>query len=498
MGIVQKDALRTMLISYLGIALGYINKGLLFLIILSTAQIGLVNLLISVGTLFAQFANLGTVYSTWKFFPYFKNESNKHNGFLPFILLAVFIGILFCTLLFLLFRPEVLALYSERSSAFNTYYLMILPIGISTVLYLVIETFLRALYKNIVAVFALEIGLRVALTVLLLLLHVGAIDFHWFVILQSFSYVIPVTILAIYLYRLGELNFSWRSVNISKKFKKIIRNFSLFNYVNSLGIVFIQALDVMMIAYYLGLEATGVYTTVVFLASALQVPYKSVLRVSTSLVSDFWKRRDINQIQALYTKISTVSLVLGLTPFLVIWLNIDFLFSFLKPEFAPGIWVFLFLMAGRLLDMYFGINGSIFITSKKYKYDIIFTLLLIGLVFSLNTLLIPKWGIAGAAISTSFALIIYNIGRLIFVWKAYGLSPFTANQIKIISLAIFTLSCGMSLSSYIQLNAWVMISVQIIVIALLFIMPILYFRLDPETSNYFMKLKEALKLRLQA
>lgn len=498
MGIVQKDALRTMLISYLGIALGYINKGLLFLIILSTAQIGLVNLLISVGTLFAQFANLGTVYATWKFFPYFKNESNKHNGFLPFILLAVFIGILFCTLLFLLFRPEVLALYSERSSAFNTYYLMILPIGISTVLYLVIETFLRALYKNIVAVFALEIGLRVALTVLLLLLHVGAIDFHWFVILQSFSYVIPVTILAIYLYRLGELNFSWRSVNISKKFKKIIRNFSLFNYVNSLGIVFIQALDVMMIAYYLGLEATGVYTTVVFLASALQVPYKSVLRVSTSLVSDFWKRRDINQIQALYTKISTVSLVLGLTPFLVIWLNIDFLFSFLKPEFAPGIWVFLFLMAGRLLDMYFGINGSIFITSKKYKYDIIFTLLLIGLVFSLNTLLIPKWGIAGAAISTSFALIIYNIGRLIFVWKAYGLSPFTANQIKIISLAIFTLSCGMSLSSYIQLNAWVMISVQIIVIALLFIMPILYFRLDPETSNYFMKLKEALKLRLQA
>jgi O-antigen/teichoic acid export membrane protein len=498
MGIVQKDALRTMLISYLGIALGYINKGLLFLIILSTAQIGLVNLLISAGTLFAQFANLGTVYSTWKFFPYFKNESNKHNGFLPFILLAVFIGILFCTLLFLLFRPEVLALYSERSSAFNTYYLMILPIGISTVLYLVIETFLRALYKNIVAVFALEIGLRVALTVLLLLLHVGAIDFHLFVILQSFSYVIPVTILAIYLYRLGELNFSWRSVNISKKFKKIIRNFSLFNYVNSLGIVFIQALDVMMIAYYLGLEATGVYTTVVFLASALQVPYKSVLRVSTSLVSDFWKRRDMNQIQALYTKISTVSLVLGLTPFLVIWLNIDFLFSFLKPEFAPGIWVFLFLMAGRLLDMYFGINGSIFITSKKYKYDIIFTLLLIGLVFSLNTLLIPKWGIAGAAISTSFALIIYNIGRLIFVWKAYGLSPFTANQIKIISLAIFTLSCGMSLSSYIQLNAWVMISVQIIVIALLFIMPILYFRLDPETSNYFTKLKEALKLRLQA
>jgi O-antigen/teichoic acid export membrane protein len=497
MGIVQKDALRTMLISYLGIVLGYVNKGLLFLIILSTAQIGLINLLVTVGTLFAQFANLGTVYSTWKFFPYFKNESNKHNGFLPYILRVVFIGILFCTLLFLLFRPEVLALYSERSSAFNAYYLMVLPIGISTVLYLVIETYLRALYKNTVAVFALEIGLRVALTVLLLLLYFGAIDFHWFAILQSFSYLIPVTILAIYLIRIGEFNISWSSISISKKFKKIIRNFSLFNYVNTLGIVLVQALDVMMIAHFLGLEATGVYTTVVFLASALQVPYKSVLRVSSPLVSDHWKRREFDQIQALYTKVSTVALVLGLTPFLVIWLNIDFLFSFLKPEFAPGIWVFLFLMAGRLLDMYFGINGSIFVTSKKYKYDIIFTLLLIVIVYALNTVFIPKWGIAGAAISTSFALIVYNVGRLIFIWKAYGLLPFTMNQFKIIGLGIFTLACGMSLPLIVNVHVWVMACVQLIVVMLLFILPILGFRLDPEISNYLAKLKKALKLRLQ-
>ena len=188
MGIVQKDAFRTMLISYVGIALGYVNKGLLFLIILSTEQIGLINLLVTVGTLFAQFANLGTVYSTWKFFPYFKNEENKHHGFLPFILRIVRIGIFLCTLTFVLFRPEVQALYGERSSAFTDYYFMVLPIGISTVLYLVVEIYLRALYKNTLAVFALEIGLRVALTILLALLFFKVIDFHWFVILHDFIY----------------------------------------------------------------------------------------------------------------------------------------------------------------------------------------------------------------------------------------------------------------------------------------------------------------------
>ena len=58
MGIVQKDAFRTMLISYVGIVLGYVNKGILFLIILTTEQIGLVNLIISVGTLSVSYTHL--------------------------------------------------------------------------------------------------------------------------------------------------------------------------------------------------------------------------------------------------------------------------------------------------------------------------------------------------------------------------------------------------------------------------------------------------------
>ena len=57
MGFVQKDSLRTMLISYVGIGLGYVNKGLLFLLILSTEQIGLINLIVGVGILFAQLSN---------------------------------------------------------------------------------------------------------------------------------------------------------------------------------------------------------------------------------------------------------------------------------------------------------------------------------------------------------------------------------------------------------------------------------------------------------
>ena len=49
--------------------------------------------------------------------------------------------------------------------------------------------------------------------------------------------------------------------------------------------VIVNSLDVLMIASIVGLKSTGVYATVMFLVSAIQVPYKSLLRISTPLVS---------------------------------------------------------------------------------------------------------------------------------------------------------------------------------------------------------------------
>ena len=115
MGLVQKDALRTTLISSFGLVLGYVNKGLLFLLIFSTEQIGVVNLIFSLGVLFAQFSNLGSLYSIWKFFPFFKNKDKAHHGFLAFMLFIVSVGALLVTALFLVFRSNNLIFFPFSS-----------------------------------------------------------------------------------------------------------------------------------------------------------------------------------------------------------------------------------------------------------------------------------------------------------------------------------------------------------------------------------------------
>lgn len=103
MGIVKKDALKTTLISYVGLVLGYLNKAFLFILFLTTIEIGLVNLLSTTGLLFAQLCNLGSIYVTWRFFPFFRNKEKRNYGFLMLNVIIVLIGIAIFSLLFFLF-----------------------------------------------------------------------------------------------------------------------------------------------------------------------------------------------------------------------------------------------------------------------------------------------------------------------------------------------------------------------------------------------------------
>jgi O-antigen/teichoic acid export membrane protein len=441
------------------------------------------NLLLSVGLLFAQFANLGTFYTIWKFFPFFKNKEKSHFGFIPLMLFIVSIGVIIFTILTFLFRDTFENIYKEKSPLFSEYFMWVIPIGIAYVYYMVFEIYLRSLYKNLISVIVNEILLRLILTLLLLLVWLKLINFHQLVILQSISYFVPTIILVLYLMKIGEINRKSTSIKISKRFKKILLQFSAINYVNTLGYVLVTSLDLLMVSQMIGLKATGVYSTMVFLAGAILVPYKSLHRVSVPLISDYWKQREMRKMQELYIKFSSVSLVIGLVFFLLIWLNIDPLFSFLPPEFLAGKWIFFFLIIGKLIDMYCGLNGSILVTSKKYKYDVYFTLLLIGVVYVLNLILLPIYGAIGAAISTLIALFLYNAIRLFFVAYHFKMLPFTKNQLPVILLGALTLLVG-TFTIELSTNSILQILIQTTVVASLFFAPIYFLKLEQETVGF--------------
>jgi O-antigen/teichoic acid export membrane protein len=494
MGIIQKEALRITLLSYIGIGIGTLNRAVLFVICFSTEQIGLVNLVVAIGLLFSQMANLGSVAGILKFFPYFKNNENRHYGFLSLMLAYLVIGITSCLVVFFVFKSSILGLYLERSPLIVSYYNWVIPIGISHVLFQFFDAILRSRQKNILSVFIFEVILRLLITLLLVLLIYKLISFEKFVILNSVIYSVPAIILFFYLTKIGEFNLSLNKIAISKKYRRILIQYTLFLYGNNLGILLISSLDVLMIAQLSGLSETGIYSTIFFLVSAILIPFKSIVKISIPIVAEQWKQKKMGEMQSLYKKVSSVSLLIGTFFFLIIWLNVDFIFAIPGKEFIKGKWVFFFLMLGRLTDMYCGINSLIFLTSKKYKYEAYLTFLMIFIVYFLNRWLIPILGMNGAAISTGLTVIVYNLVRLIFIYKVYKIHPFAKKQLNLVLLGLLTYLIGTLFSNLIP-NGIILFIIESGVVFFFFLLPIYLFKLEDESVNYVNKFLAFLRFR---
>ena len=489
MGLIQRDAFRTMLISYFGMVLGYLNKGVLFIIILSTEQIGLVNLLASVGFLYAQLSSLGALNTSWKFFSFFRNSERDNYGFLKLMLTIVAVGSLLALILTFVLERFITEYYQDKSSLFVEYYYWIIPIGTANILFLLFETHLRAMFKNVLSVFVNEIGLRLIVFVLLGALYYDFLSFPEFLVINCLVYFIPALILFIYLIYLKEIKSFRVKIQVPKRFRKIVVKYGLYSYANSLGTVTVTTLDATMIASMVGLSGTGVYTTIMYLTSALQVPYRALFRISSPFVPVYWKERKMKEMATLYKDVSSVSLIMGSAFFLLVWLNRVEIFSLFPSEFQSGIWVFLFLILGKLFDMYMGINSTILLTSKKYRIDMLFTIILLLLVFTLNYWLIPIYGIIGAAISTMVATVVYNLLRMLYVWWKYKIHPFRLNHLIIILLIAATLVVSECLPTFSD-NIFITVTNQTLEVLFLFILPVVVLRVEPQINGYLNKLRK--------
>ena len=72
-----------------------------------------------------------------------------------------------------------------------------------------------------------------------------------------------------------------------------------------------------------------------------------------------------------------------------------------------------------------GVNGQIIGTSNFWRFEFLTGLILLIINCSVKLLFNPKIGIVGAGISNFIAYTIYNIIRLVFLWKKFKMQPFS-------------------------------------------------------------------------
>ncbi len=435
MGIVQRQGLRNTIISYAGLAIGFVNTTLVLPRLLSSTQVGLVALLVSIATIAQLVAGLGFTNTTMRFFPYFRNREAGHSGFLPLLLgvpLAMF-GVVATAMW--LGKPLVLRWYAKQAELISPFYAVMLGIALFILLYNLLEAYTKSLYHTSFSSLLTDVVQRVLIVSAAGLYGAGYLSFSGFVLANMGAYAFISALLLGYLAVIGELHLRpTRAVLRVRPMGELVR-FGSFALLGNVSGVILVTIDTLMLAHY-GLDKTGIYNIAFNISTALAIPFRALYKTAYPLVADYWKENATAKMLDFYRRTTRLTTALGAYLAVGIGLNLPFIYGLInKPEYAAGTVAVLLLLAGRLTDGITGLNGIIVVTSPRYRYDLVFSVGLALLVIGLNALLIPRLGLTGAALSNAVALGGINLLRTWFVWRSFGWQPFDRRVAYLLALA---------------------------------------------------------------
>jgi len=123
MGVIQRQGIKQSIVNYIGVIIGAVNILLIYPKMLEQEQWGFIMILGSACKLLYPFVLLGSLNMIVRFFPYFNDEENQHNGYLPFFLIWMMVGFSLFTILFFSFRDELLIAFALYFNVLQLYQL---------------------------------------------------------------------------------------------------------------------------------------------------------------------------------------------------------------------------------------------------------------------------------------------------------------------------------------------------------------------------------------
>ncbi|SFP77396.1 lipopolysaccharide biosynthesis protein [Hymenobacter arizonensis] len=437
MGIVQRQGIRNTLISYVGLAIGFVNTILILPRLLTPGQIGLTGLLVSFATIGAQVSAFGFGSAGLRYFPYFRNQGRNHGGFLPLLLGLPLLGFVLVAIIMSLGKPLVLRWYSaEDAMLLSQHYRVAIALAGAIMLGALQDAYLKSLFHTSFASFCQEILLRLLIVGAAVAYSTHYISFEGFVLAYAGAYAVVAVLLACYLAVIGELHL--RPTRAALRIKPLgeMLAFGGFALMSNISGTVLLNIDSIMVGAKISFAAAGIYLIATNISTALTLPFRALNKTAFALIAEYWKESDMGKMGLFYQRVTRVNTLLGCYLALGIGLNLDFIFGLIhRPEYAAGSTAVLLLLAARLFDGITGVNATIVVTSPRYRLDLLFNSSLAIAVVALNWLLIPRLGLNGAALSYGIALVSINVARTWFVWQRFGLQPFDGRIARILAVA---------------------------------------------------------------
>lgn len=195
--------------------------------------------------------------------------------------------------------------------------------------------------------------------------------------------------------------------------------------------------DTLMLGYYFDSDIVGLYNAAAPTARLLPIFLNSAGFLYIPTATTFFAKNQLEEMGRLYQTTTRWIFILTFPVFLLIFLfpkpTIRLLFG---SKYAEASLALQILAVGFMFHVLLGLNGMSLTVIGKPKINMTGNLFASIANIFLNVLLIPKYGIVGAAIATATSYVVANIFKSTWLYKRAGIHPFCESYVRQLLLAL--------------------------------------------------------------
>jgi O-antigen/teichoic acid export membrane protein len=432
MGIVINQSIKNTIITYFGFGIGAINALFLYTIFLGKMHYGIVAFVLSAANIMMPLMAFGVQNTLIRFYTKY-NSDEEREKFLSFMLLLPLILIL-PTIVFLYFFYPQITFFILKENPNVTQFLWLIPIvGIFMGYFEIFYAWVKVHFQSVFGNFLSEVVTRVIILFLLFSVSQNWIQKDTFVYSLSAVYGFQCFAMMVFAMRVKMPVFKFQFPKNTKE----IFSYSFFIIASGTVSVMLIDFDKVMIPAYQNISNNAFYSVAVFIAMVIAVPSRAMMQIIYPVTAQLLNENKFEELDVLYKKSAINLQVFGGLIMLGIFLNCTELYQLIPQEYSGGIAVVFLIGLSKFYDLILGNNAAIILNTKYYRWFLFFGIVLVLSMIVLYMILIPIYGIVGAALATLIAVFIYNTIKVFFVFWKMNLFPFTLKTVYSIGIITF-------------------------------------------------------------
>jgi len=407
---------------------------------------------------------------------------NKKGNYISFSYIVTLFFSSIAIILALIFLKPLSAIIDKHLLLISIPLLMLIPLKNITI------SALRGLKKSLNLIIVRDVlsSVTFLINILFVIFIIKKMHVEGIIISQIIAHTVIVMYGVIYLFKnkLIKAPFVLSRVEINS-----FMRYSLFVFFTGIIAILLFRTDIAMIGYFRSAKAVGVYRVVVKLTMYIVFLNSNINIMLGPEISALASKNKHDEIVKVYILITRWVVIFGAFVFAFILISPTNILSIFGPDFVIGIKAIIIMAVGRIISLSFGPVALLNSMMNHPKSNLISNIFVLTFNIILNLILIPKYGITGAAIATATSSVLANILRMGLLYYKEKIHCFHLSSYKPMIALIIALGIALIINSIMHIkNAIIAHGVLYSIFIILFISILIILKLTNEEKDLINKL----------